>query len=161
MSAPRWTVNNGASFALATSPKTFLAIIAGAADAVNALVELSVSIDNTAICLVELCESTGATPGTPGTSGAAAYIKATGGFKAGDTTTPAQVTVGGNYTVEPTVLTRLKAWKFTGPGPFVLQSPLGRETESLLSGSSKYRALMLRLTASVGTPNADGYMEWE
>lgn len=157
----RWVVNNGAPFALSTSAKTFLGVIAGAADVINALTEISVSIDTTANCLAELCESTQAGAGTPGAAGAASYIKQVGGFTDVTDTAPAQVTSGGNYTAEPTVLTRLKAWRFTGPGPFLLQSPLGREVSSLKSGSTKFRALFLRLTASVGTPNADGYIEWE
>lgn len=161
MSQQRWVANNGATFALSTSPKTFLALIAGAADAINALVEFSVSIDTTAICLVELCESTQAAAGTPGTAGAAAVIKQIGAFKSTDTVAPAQVTAAGNYTAEPTVVTRLKAWRFTGPGPFVMQFPLAREPSSLLSGSTKYKALLLRLTAAAGTPGADGYMEFE
>lgn len=156
MPAPRWTAN--ATFTLSTGAKTIINLLAGAADRVSALTEISVSINDTALVLVELCESTQATAGTPGT---APVIKQVGGFSGVDGIQPVQVTAAGNYAAEPTVLTRLKAWRFTGPGPFVIQSPLGREIESLVSGATKYKALALRLTASAGTPSADAYMEWE
>jgi hypothetical protein len=156
MSLPAWVLNADA-FALATAAKTAINLIAASGVPINAIAEISVSIDSTALVLVELCESTQATAGTPTGSPVA---KQTRGFLAGDTTTPT-VTLGFKYSAEPTTLTRLKAWRFTGPGPFVIQFPLGREPQSLLSGSSKYKALALRLTASTGTPSSDSYIEWE
>lgn len=157
MPAPRWTANSVA-FALSTGAKTAINLIAGASERVNAIAEIGVSIDTTALVLVELCESTQATAGTTGTAPA---VKQVGGFSGSDTIAPVQVTAAGNYSAEPTVLTRLKAWRFTGPGPFVMQFPLGREPESLVSGATKYKALCLRLTASTGTPGCDSYIEWE
>ena len=159
MAAPRWTITNGVPFALSATPKTLLALIA-AADVRPLISELSVSIDSTQIVYVELCESTGATAGTPGTSTAASVFKQIGNFTKIDSTTPT-VTGGGNYSAEPTVLTRIKHWYFTGPGPFVLQSPMGREPESLGSAATKYRALMLRVSVLTGTPNGIGYLEFE
>lgn len=156
MPAPAWVVN-AAAFALSTSAKTAINLIAGSAVGINAITEIGVSIDTTATCLVELCESTQAGAGTAGSSSGAKQVR---GFMAGDTTAPT-ITYGTAFSAEPTTLTRLKAWRFTGPGPFVIQSPLGREPESLLSGSTKYKALALRLTASTGTPNSDSYIEWE
>jgi hypothetical protein len=161
MSQQRYVANNGTPFALSTTAKTILNLLAGAADRINSITGLSVSIDSSATVLVELCESTQATAGTPGTSGAAAILKQIGGFAGADGTSPAQITAAGNYTAEPTVLTRIWHWRFVGPGPFFLQFPLGRGPESLLSGSTKYKALALRLTASVGTPNADATIEFE
>lgn len=152
----RWVVN-AAAFALSTSAKTSINLIAGSAVPVNAITELGVSIDTTATCLVELCEST---QGAAGTAGSSSGAKQIGDFQAGDTTAPT-ITYGLAYSAEPTTLTRLKAWRFTGPGPFVIQFPLGREPQSLLSGSTKYKALAIRLTASTGTPNSDSYVEWE
>ncbi len=160
MAAPRYTVNTGTPFTLGAA-KTALNLIAGASERINAITEIGVSISGTQEILVELCESTQATAGTPGTAGAASVLKQVGGFSGTDTTTPVQVTHGGNYTAEPTALTRLKAWRFAGPGPFVIQSPLGREVESLVSGATKYKALALRLTAVTGTPAADVYLEFE
>ncbi len=156
MSQQRYTAVT--TSALSTTAKTCLSLLAGAADRINALTELGVSVDTAALITVELCESTQAGAGTVGT---APTVKQVGGFSGADTTAPAQVTATGNYSVEPTVLTVLKHWIFQGPGPFVLQSPLGREVESLLSGSTKYKALALRLTASTGTPNAKIYAEIE
>jgi hypothetical protein len=157
MPAPRWCAN-GIAFALSTGAKTAINLIAGAAERISCITEISVSIDTTAIVLVELCESTQAGAGTPGTT---PTLKQVGGFSGIDGAAPVQVTAAGNYSAEPTVLTRLKAWRFTGPGPFVIQSPLGREVESLVSGATKYKALALRLTASVGTPACDSYIEFE
>lgn len=157
MSQQRWVVNSVA-FALGVTAKTALNLIAGAADRIEAITEIGVSIDGSQNVLVELCESTQAGAGTPGT---APTIKQTGGFTAADTTQPAQVTAQQGYTAEPTVLTRLKAWRFAGPGPFVVQFPLGKEPQSLLSGSAKYKALALRITAASGTPACDSYIEFE
>lgn len=158
MSQQRYVVNNGAAFGLTTSAKTALQLIAGANDRINALTALSISIDTTATVLVELCESTQAGAGTAGT---APVVKQIGGFSAADTTAPVQVTAAGNYSAEPTVLTRLWHWRFVGPGPFFIQYPLGRGPESLVSGATKYKALAFRLTASVGTPNSDISVEFE
>lgn len=155
--ARRYVVNFDA-FALSTSAKTAALVIAGAAEVIAAITEIGVSIDSTAQCLVELVASTGAGAGTPGSSPAPTQI---GGFIAAGATAPAQVTAGIEYSAEPTTLSRLKAWRFAGPGPFVLQSPLGREPQSLTSATSAYEALGLRLTVSTGTPNGDGYIEFE
>lgn len=156
---PGYSLLPGQAFALGATGKTFLNAIASS-DRPIILVEFSVSIDGTQQVLVELCESTQATAGTPGASGAASVLKQIRGFVAGDTTAPGW-THGGNYTAEPTVLSQLKQWTFQGPGPFVIQFPLGREVQSLVSGSTKFKALALRLTAASGTPNARGYMELE
>lgn len=158
MAVPRNVLNAPAVALVAATAKTVINLVAGVNDPISALVELSVSLDANVSCLVELCESTQAGVGTSTDSTAA--IKQTGGFLAADSTAPAQVTGRTVYTAEPTVLTRLKAWRFSGPGPFVLQSPLGREIQSLLSGSSKYKGLCLRLTAAANC-NVDAYVEWE
>ncbi len=157
MSAPRW-VCNSAAFTLGAA-KTAINLIAGAADSIGAVCEIGVSVSGTQEILVELCESTQAGAGT--STDSTASLKQMGGFTAGDTTAPAQVTARTNYSAEPTVVTRLKAWRFAGPGPFVVQFPLGREPQSLLSGSTKYKGLALRLTAVTGTPAADSYLEFE
>lgn len=145
------------AFALSTSAKTAALIIPGATLPVT-LVEFSVSVDAASgRCLVELVESTQAGAGTAGASSGAKQVR---GFVAGDTTGPL-ATYGIKYTAEPTTLTVLKQWRFPCPGPFVMQFPLGREVQSLVSGSTKYKALGLRLTIDTGTPNAEGYLDWE
>jgi hypothetical protein len=154
--AARYTIIADA-FALSTSGKTALLIIPGATLPVT-LIEIGVSVDSaTARCLVELVESTQAGAGTAGSSSGAKQV---GGFVAGDTTGPL-ATYGREYSAEPTVLTVLKHWRFPAPGPFVIQFPLGREPESLVSGATKYKALGIRLTADTGTPAADAYLEWQ
>ena len=145
------------AFALSTSGKTAALTIPGATLPIT-VVEFSVSVDQgTGRCLVELVESTQAGAGTAGASSGAKQLR---GFVAGDTTGPL-ATYGLKYSAEPTTLTVLKAWRFPCPGPLVIQFPLGREVQSLVSGATKYNALGLRLTIDTGTPNAEGYLEWE
>lgn len=145
------------AFALSTSAKTAVNLIAGASLPLT-LVEIGVSVDvGTGRCLVDLFESTQATAGTPAASTGAKQLR---GFVAGDTTGPL-ATYGLKYSAEPTALTVLKSWIFPCPGPFVIQFPLGREVQSLVSGSTKYKALGIRLTIDTGTPNANAYLEWE
>ncbi len=153
---PRYVVN-AAAFALSTSGKTVLNIIA-ASNAQLRIVEFGVSVDQgTGRCFVELFEST---QGGAGTAGSSSGAKQTGGYCAGTDGTPA-CTYGLKYSVEPTTLTVLKSWRFPCPGPLVIQFPLGREPESLLSGSTNHKALGLRITIDTGTPNCDVYAEWE
>jgi hypothetical protein len=156
MAAARYSAL-AAAFALSTSAKTAVNIIPGATLPIT-IVEIGVSADEaTGRVFVELFESTQAGAGTPGASSGA---KQMGGFVAGDTTGPL-ATYGLKYSGEPTTLTVLKSWRFPAPGPFVIQFPLGREPQSLVSGSTKYKALGIRLTVDSGTPNSDSYIEWE
>jgi hypothetical protein len=145
------------AFALGTSGKTALNVIPGATLPII-IVEIGVSVDAASgRCLVELFESTQATAGTAGSAAGAKQLR---GFVTGDTTGP-NATYGREYSAEPTVLTVLKHWWFPAPGPFVIQFPLGREPQSLVSGATKYKALGIRLKVDTGTPNADAYLEWE
>lgn len=144
-------------FALATGAKTAINLIPGATLSIT-LVEIGVSIDAaTGRCLVELFESTQAGAGTAGASTGAKQLR---NFVAADTTGPL-CTYGLKYSAEPTVLTVLKSWRFPAPGPFVIQFPLGREPRSLVSGSTKYKALGIRLSVDTGTPSSDSYLEVE
>lgn len=158
MAAPRNTAAPAAIALAAGTAKTVLNLVAGANDPIGGLVEIAVSVDLATIVTVELCESSQGGTGT--STDFTASIKQTGNFLAGDSTAPAQVTVRSNYSAEPTTLTVLKQYQFSGPGPFVMQYPLGREPQSLLSGSTKYKALALRVTA-VAACNARPHMEWE
>ena len=154
--AARYTLIADA-FALSTTSKTAVNIIPGATLPVT-VVEIGVSVDAaTGRCFVELFESTQAGAGTAGASTGAKQV---GGFVAGDTTGPL-ATYGKEYTAEPTALTVLKSWWFPCPGPFVIQFPLGREPESLVSGATKYKAIGFRLKVDSGTPNTDAYIEWQ
>lgn len=143
------------AFALTTTPKTACNIIAGSGVALK-IVEFGVSVNvGTGRFFVELFESTQATAGTTTSTGA----KQIGGYTAGTDGTPG-VTYGRKYSAEPTVLTVLKHWRCPCPGPLVIQFPLGREVESLLSGSTNHKALGIRVSADTGTPTCDAYVEW-
>ncbi len=154
--ASRYVVQTGSVALTAATAKTLINLVAGAAESIRALTEIALSLDAGGLVLLELCESTQATAGTSSSG----TIKQVGGFVGGNTTSPAQVAAQINYTAEPTVLVALKSWWFNGPGPFVLQAPLGREVQSLVSGASAYKALALRATAVAGV-NARAYVEWE
>lgn len=155
MSRPRYTILADA-FALSTSPKTACNVIASATIPIT-ITEFSVSVNaSTGRFLVELFESTQAGAGTATGTGA----KQTGGFTAGTDGTP-ESSYGREYSAEPTTLTVLKSWWVPCPGPFVIQFPLGREPESLLSGSTKFKALGIRVSVDTGTPNCEAYIEWE
>jgi hypothetical protein len=156
MASERYTIIADA-FALSTTGKTACNIIAGASVSAT-IVEIGASVAAvTGRCLMELFESTQATAGTVGSSTGAKQI---GGFIGVDTVGP-NCTYGREYSAEPTVLTVLKSWWFPCPGPMVIQFPLGREPQSLVSGATKYKAIGIRLTVDTGTPNAEAYIEWE
>jgi hypothetical protein len=154
---PGFVINSVTHPLAAATAETTINLVAGAADRVT-ITEIGVSIDVATMCLVELCESTQAGVGT--STDSTASIKQIRGFTAADTTAPSGVTARTAFSVEATVLTRLKAWRFNGPGPFVIQHPLGREPESLLSGSTKYKSLAVRVTSVLGS-NCDAYVEFE
>jgi hypothetical protein len=146
-------VLNVAAVSTTSTAKTVIAYQSSANTPVN-LVELGVSADGTSgNLLVELCWSTAATAGTAGTAPTSQQIRGPAGTL--------NATVTGNYSAEPTVLTRVKAWRFPLPGgPFVIQSPLGREPNSITAASTAGKQVCLRLTASV-TCNTDSYVEIE
>jgi hypothetical protein len=154
---PGFVINSAAHALAAATAETTINLVAGAADKI-VITEIGVSVDVATQVLVELCESTQATTGT--STDSTASIKQTRGFAGADTTAPSGITARTAFTAEPTALTRLKAWRFNGPGPFVIQMPLGREPESLVSGATKYKALAIRVT-SVLASNCDAYVEFE
>jgi hypothetical protein len=151
--AAGYVLRTAGSVALtAATAKTVVNVIA-AANAIFRICELSVSFDGataTAVpATVELCYSTQATAGTPvGTPtfqqmrGPTRTIQATGGLA---------------YSAEPTVLTALKSWFVpVFNGLLVLQFPLGREPEQIVSAD----AYCLRVTAPA-TVNVMAYIEIE
>lgn len=149
-----YTVNSTA-FALSTSAKTAIMIIAGSANQ-PAIVEWGVSLDaTTGSLLMELVYSTQGAAGTVGSSPTPTQVRAW----------PAQTsanTAGINYTAEPTTLTRIKGWRMAMPGgPFVFQAPLGREPTGIVTAATSGKGIGIRLTASTGTPSSDSYVEYE
>lgn len=149
-----YTVNSSA-FALSTSAKTAVNLITGSANQ-PAIVEFGVSCDaTTGTILIELVYST---QGAAGTVGSSPTPTQTRGWPAQSSA----ATAGVNYSAEPTTLTRIKAWRMAMPGgPFVLQSPLGREPTGIVTAATSGKGMGLRLTASTGTPNSDSYVEYE
>ena len=144
------------AFAVTSTAKTAINLISGAANQPS-IIEFGVSCDGTSgNLLVELCQSTQAGAGTVGSSPTPIQVR---GW-------PSQVsanTAGINYTGEPTVLTTngVKRWRLPLPtGPFLFQSPLGRETTGIVTAGVAAKGLCLRLTASVAA-NADSYYEYE
>lgn len=150
MSTRGYVAAPGAIALGAATAKTVLMLIAGAAEQVQAITRVSISIDVATLLLVELVESTQATNGTAGTDFASS-IKQTRGFVAGNTTAPSGIACRHTYTSEPTVLTVLDHFWINGPGPYKESFPLGREMQSLLSGSTKYLALGWRLTSTLAS----------
>jgi hypothetical protein len=139
----------------AATAKTIMNLIAGANQQAR-ITELSVSFDGVTASavpvLVELCQSTQATAGTPGASPTPGIIKGLGACGA---------TAGNAYSAEPTALTMIKQWLITpNGGTFIIQSPLGREAETNVSGSSTVKALAVRCTAPA-IVNVRGYIEFE
>ena len=154
--AARYTIIADA-FALTTTAKTALNVIASATVPFT-IVEFGVSVDaGSGRFFVELFEST---QGAAGTAGSSSGAKQIGGYTAGTDGTP-ESSYGREYSAEPTTLTVLKSWWCPCPGPLVIQFPLGREPQSLVSGSTNHKALGIRVKVDSGTPNCDAYLEWE
>lgn len=66
------------------------------------------------------------------------------------------------YSAEPTVLTVTRRWRFPWPGgPFVLQFPLGREPNAVITAATIGKFLGLRATSTVTVTNSDWYVEIE
>lgn len=149
--ASRYTAETNGDVALtAATAKTVLNVI-NAANALIRIIEFGVSFDGTSSSAepvtVELCSSTQATAG----SSTAHTI-----VQAGGATRTVQATAARNYSSEPTVLTVLKRWLVHPQTGIVLQSPLGREPEQVVTADG----LCLRLTAPAAV-NAQAYIEFE
>ena len=150
MSAGYTVESNGDIALVAATAKTILNAI-NAANALLRIVEFGVSFDGVAAAAepvtVELCSSTQATAGTS-TSHTIVQIR-------GPTRT-VQGTAQRAYTAEPTVITVLKRWLVHPQTGIVLQFPLGREPEQVVTADG----LVIRCTAPA-TLNAQGYIEFE
>jgi hypothetical protein len=145
----------GATALVGGTAKTLVNVIAGA-NRQAIVCEISSSFDGVTASavpvLVELVGSTQATAGTVGTSPTPTLIRGLGA---------SQATAAESYTAEPTVLTQLKQWLVTpNGGLLVVQFPLGRETQSNVSGSATLLAVGIRDNAPANV-NARAYVEFE
>lgn len=155
--ATGYAFNSGSSAVAlsAATAKTVMNLIAGA-NQQAIITEFSISFDGVTASavpvLVELCQSTQAGAGTPGSTPTPTVIRGLG---------TASATTGVAYSAEPTALTVIKQWLVTpNGGLLVIQSPLGRETITNLSGSATVKAIAIRCNAPAAV-NVRGYMEFE
>lgn len=149
--AAGYTVESNGDIALsAATAKTVLSVI-NAANSLIRITEFAASFDGTSgtaePVTVELCYSTQAGAGTS-TSHTIAQIR-------GPTRT-VQATGARNFTAEPTTLTVWKRWLVHPQTGIVVQFPLGREPECVVTAD----ALLLRCTAPASV-NFQGYIEFE
>ncbi len=150
--AARYVVTVAADAALtAATAKTIVSIIA-AAIAPFRVTEIGVSFDGivaTAVpVLVELMSSTQAGAGTPGSSPTPTQV--------GGPTRTVQAAGAEDYSGEPSVLTAIRKWLVHPQTGIVIQFPLGREPEQVITAD----AYVLRCTAPASV-NATGYIEFE
>ena len=150
--AARYVVTVAADAALsAATAKTIVSIIA-AANAPIRVTEIGVSFDGISATAepvtVELMSSTQAGAGTPGSSPTPTQV--------GGPTRTVQAGGAEDYSAEPTVLTAVRKWLVHPQTGIVIQFPLGREPEQVITAD----ALLLRCTAPA-TVNATGYIEFE
>jgi hypothetical protein len=156
--AAGYSCTSGTAFAVTSGAKTLINLISGASAAPPTLVEFGVSFDGVTASavpvLVELCSSTQATAGTAGSVGTITQIRGYAGSTTG-------VTVAGQYTAEPTVLTAVKQWFVPAfMGLFTIQFPLGREPYGFDTASTAGKGWALRVSAPAAV-NVRGYLEWD
>ena len=139
---------------VANTAKTCCNVIPGA-NRQCILCEVSNSFDGvTASNVPVLVELVGSTQATAGTSTAFTPYLIRG---IGAATATGQT----DYTAEPTVLTPFKHWLVTpNGGLLVIQSPLGREAQTNLSGSATLLGIALRDNAPA-VVNSRTYLEFE
>lgn len=156
MATPGYTVTTGtAAIALAAATAKTLIDLLAAANDYPTVVEFGVSFDgvtpSAVPVLVELCHSTEGAAGTS-TGGTIRQVR---GPRA-----TANITAGVNYTVEPTTLTVLKHWLVPPTSGMVMQFPLGREPEGIVTAATAGKGLCLRVTAPA-IVNVRAYIEYE
>jgi hypothetical protein len=137
----------------AATAKSVIGIVAGA-NVPPSFIELAASGDATSgNLLVEICHGTNAGSGT---STSFTPVQTRGVSQT--ILSAASIT----YTAEPTVLTVTRRWRYPWPGgPFVLQFPLGRESNAVITASTVGKFLGLRATSTVAVTNSDWYVEIE
>lgn len=137
------TATGGAIALAAATAKTVLMIIAATANQ-PAWVEAQVSFDGvTATAVPVLCEWVSSTQAGAGTTTAFTPKQIRGWPAQGSQTTAAY-----NYTAEPTVLEVFKK-RFLTPngGLLVIQQPMGREPTGVVTASTQFKGMGIRLTA--------------
>lgn len=149
--AAGYTVESNGDIALsAATAKTVLSVI-NASNSLIRIVEFALSFDGTSgtaePVTVELCYSTQAGAGTS-TSHTITQVRGAA--------RTVQATAARNYTAEPTTLTVWKRWLVHPQTGIMVQFPLGREPECVVTAD----ALCLRCTAPAAV-NVQGYIEFE
>lgn len=153
------TSTAGAIALTAATAKTVIGVAAGSANQ-PAIVECAISFDGvTASAVPVLCEwvsGTNATnaPGTASTSMTAKQIRGWPGQSS-------QSTAAYNWTTEPTVLEVFKKRLITPNGGMIVQQqPMGREPTGIVTASTQFKFMGLRLTAPA-TVNCHADLEYE
>lgn len=148
--------------AIALSAATAKTVVGIAAGTVNqpSVVEVAISFDGvTASAVPVLCEWVSGTNATnpPGTNSTSQTPKQLRGWPS----QASQATAAYNWTAEPTVLEVFKKRLLTpNGGLIVIQNPLGREPTSIVTASTQFKFVGLRLTAPA-TVNCHVDLEYE
>jgi hypothetical protein len=150
---PGYAITGTATALAASTAKSVIGVVAGS-NVPPSFIELGVSGDATSgNLLIEIAHGTGATAGT-----ATAFTPVQTRGPVGTPTSTSTI----NYTAEPTVLTITRRWRFPWPGgPFILQLPLGREPNAVITASTVGKFLGVRLTSTFAVTNSDWYLEIE
>lgn len=152
-----FSVTSGAAFAVGSTAKTILNLIAGSSNP-PVITEFGISFDSTSVgspVLLELCTSTQGAAGTPGTIGTVKMVR---GYPSYSPVT----TAAGQYSAEPTTLTPVKQWLIQPYGGLlVIQYPLGREVQGQITAATDSKGLAWRVSIPAGATNARAYIEWE
>lgn len=154
-----YTVTWTAQALTAATARTIAAVLTGANSPVD-LPEFSVSGDATSgNLLIELVYCTAATNSTIGTNNTTFTPLQFRGPTQTFSSTAGIAWTAGN---EPTVETVIKRWRYAWPGgPIIIQSPLGRELNSIPTAATSGKMIGFRLTSSTSVTNCDGYLEVE
>jgi hypothetical protein len=142
------------AFALAASTAVSTIGVLAGSNVPPSFIEIAGSGDATSgNLLIEICHGTGVGAGT-GTA-----------FTPVQTRGPTQTilsTCKVSFTAEPTVLTVTRRWRYPWPGgPFVIQFPLGREPNAVITSSTIGKYLGVRATSTVAVTNTDWSLEIE
>lgn len=149
--AAGYTVDTNGDQALAAATAETILSVVNASNALIRIVELGVSFDGTTASAepvtVELMGSTEAGAGTS-TTHTVPQIRGA--------TRTAQATAKRGFSAEPSALTCWKRWLVHPQAGIVVQFPLGREPEQVVTAD----AIVVRCTAPA-VVNVQGYLEWE
>lgn len=157
-----YSVHTGTSAIALTgaTAKTVLYLLTGSSTS-PAICEFSFGYDGVTAAnvssLIEMCLGTAATNSTPGTGSTSFTPVQTRGWPPG-----AGITTAANLcTSEPTVLTVAKPWLLTpNAGLMVVQFPMGREPDGLITASTSGKLIGFRHTAP-NAVNVRGYVDFD